>query len=107
MKAGSRKMRERRASRLRYTLCGPLAFGALNAFAGGYYGMAGAKDVPLEWLEGTPFSSYFIPSLILFIVVGGALLAAALVVFTRKRRSAELALAAGVVSSSGSRPRPC
>jgi hypothetical protein len=97
MKVGSRGAREGRVSRLRYALCGLLAFGALNAFAGGYYGLAGAKDVPLEWLEGTPFSSYVIPSLILFTVVGGALLAAALVVFTRMRRSAELALAAGVV----------
>lgn len=44
---------------------------ALNALGGGYYGMAGAKDVPLVWLEGSPFTSYFIPSLILFVCIGG------------------------------------
>jgi hypothetical protein len=27
-----------------------LAFGALNAFAGGYYGLSGARGVPTEWL---------------------------------------------------------
>ena len=97
MKVGTRGAKERRDSRLQYALCGLLAFGALNAFAGGYYGMAGAEGVPLEWLDGTPFSSYFVPSLILFVVVGGALLAAALVVLARTRRSAELALAAGGV----------
>ena len=31
------------ANALRYALGGLLAFGALNAFAGGYYGMAGAE----------------------------------------------------------------
>jgi hypothetical protein len=56
---------------------------ALNAFAGGYYGMAGAKGVPTEWLEGSPFESYFIPSLILAVVVGGAFLTAAIAVFMR------------------------
>ena len=53
----------------RYSLGGLLAFGALNAFAGGYYGMSGAEDVPREWLEGSPFEDYFIPGLILFLVV--------------------------------------
>jgi len=36
--------------------------------------MGGGLDLPSEWLEGTPFSDYFIPGLILFIVVGGACL---------------------------------
>jgi hypothetical protein len=61
-----------------------LAFGAVSALLGGWYGMAGAKDVPLDWLNGTPFDSYFIPSLFLFAVVGGSLgLAAFLVVADR------------------------
>jgi hypothetical protein len=33
--------------------------------------MAGAASVPAEWLEGTPFRSYFIPALFLFVVIGG------------------------------------
>ena len=66
---------------LRYSLGGLLAFGALNAFGGGYYGLAGAAGVPTEWLEGSPFRDYFVPSLILLVVVGGSFLVAAIAVF--------------------------
>ena len=71
----------RRRSVNRYVLGGLLAFGALNAFGGGYYGMAGAESVPTEWLEGSPFDDYFVPGFILFGAVGGSLLAAAIAVF--------------------------
>jgi hypothetical protein len=54
---------------------------AANAFGGGYYGMAGAENVPVEWLEGSLFKSYFIPSLFLFTVIGGTCLVAAIAVF--------------------------
>ena len=47
--------------------------------------MSGAEGVPVEWLSGTPFSDYFIPSLILFVVVGGSSLVAAIAVFLRRR----------------------
>ena len=63
---------------------------AINAFGGGFYGMSGAPDVPVEWIENTPFTSYFIPSLILFVVVGGASLFAGILVF-RKSLYARLA----------------
>jgi hypothetical protein len=39
-----------------------LPFGALNAFAGGYDGLSGVEGVPLEWLEGSLFTEYFVPS---------------------------------------------
>ncbi len=65
----------------RYTLGILLLFLAINAFAGGYYGMSGAKGIPLEWLKGSPFHNFFLPSLILFICVGGSALAAAILVF--------------------------
>ena len=81
----------------RYFLGALLAFGALNAFAGGYYGLAGAEGVPLEWLEGSIFDDYFIPSLILFVVVGGVLLVAAITVFTGTRVAGVAARAAGYV----------
>jgi hypothetical protein len=71
---------------------------ALNAFAGGYYGMSGAEDVPREWLQGSPFDSYFIPSLILTVVVGGAFLTAAIAVFMRARwRRGAVAVAVAIV----------
>ena len=58
-----------------------LAFVAVNAFGGGYYGMSGAKDVPLEWLNGSPFKSYFIPGLFLFTVIGGSCLFSSIAIF--------------------------
>lgn len=66
---------------IRFSLGVLLAFAALNAFGGGYYGMAGAEGVPVEWLEGTPFRNYFIPSLILFVLVGIPFLIASIAVF--------------------------
>jgi hypothetical protein len=82
---------------IRYALGGLLAFGALNAFAGGYYGMAGAEGVPREWLEGSPFDNYFIPSLVLFVVVGGSFLAAAIAIFAKLRVARSAAFAAGAI----------
>lgn len=71
---------------------------ALNAFGGGYYGMAGAENIPVEWLEGSPFRSYFIPSLILFICVGGSALIAAFAVFRRHRHARRAAFTCGLIS---------
>jgi hypothetical protein len=82
---------------LRYVLGGLLAFGALNAFGGGYYGMAGAEDVPKEWPEGSPFDDYFIPGLVLFVVVGGSFLAAAIAVFAKLHIARTAAFAAGTI----------
>ncbi len=83
------------SSPLQAALGGLLAFGALNAFAGGYYGLTGAEDVPTEWLSGSPFKDYFIPSLFLVTVIGGSLLAATVAVFARLRRARVLAIGAG------------
>ena len=79
---------------IRYTLGILLLLVAINAFAGGYYAIAGAKNVPTEWLRGSPFSNYFIPGLFLFIVVGGLALLAAIFIFRHHR----LALKAAYVS---------
>jgi len=81
----------------RIGLGGLLAFGGINALGGGIYGLSGAKDIPLEWLAGSPFTSYFIPSLILVVVVGGSLLAAAIAVFARARIARLLAFGAGSI----------
>ena len=59
--------------------------------------MSGAKGVPTEWLEGSPFSGYFIPSLILFLVVGGSYLFAAVAVFTRIVVARRAAFASGAI----------
>lgn len=70
---------------------------AANAVAGGVYGMAGATDVPREWLRGSPFSTYLVPSLILLIVVGGTHALAGVAMLRGVGRSRALALAAGTV----------
>jgi hypothetical protein len=51
---------------IRYTLGILLLVVTVNALGGGYYGMAGAKNIPLELLKGSPFRNYFIPGLFLF-----------------------------------------
>ena len=64
-----------------------LGFLALNAIGGGIYGMLGAEGVPTEMLRGSPFASYLVPSIILFVVVGGSMLAASVLVFRRWRHA--------------------
>lgn len=44
---------------IRYLLGAILIIVAINAFGGGYYGMAGAENVPVEWLQDSPFKNYF------------------------------------------------
>jgi hypothetical protein len=82
---------------LRWPLGLLLAFGALNAFGGGYYGMAGAEGVPTAWLAGSPFHDYFVPGLVLFGVVGLALGGAALAVLFERENARLAALAAGTI----------
>ncbi|HUZ60132.1 MAG TPA: hypothetical protein VMU83_15265 [Hanamia sp.] len=80
-------MPETSKKNIRYTLGILLLLVALNAFAGGYYGMTGAEGVPVQWLAGSPFRNYFIPGLFLFAVIGSLALVAAIAVF----RQSELA----------------
>jgi peptidoglycan/LPS O-acetylase OafA/YrhL len=82
---------------LRFSLGALLAFAALNAFGGGYYGLAGAKGIPRDWLRGSPFPDYILPSLILVVIVGGSFLLAAVAVFARWRHDRRLAVAAAVI----------
>jgi hypothetical protein len=70
---------------VRYALGALLLLLALNAFGGGYYAIAGAENVSVAWLEGSPFRSYFVPGLFLFVVIGGTALWAAILVFRRHR----------------------
>lgn len=82
---------------IRHTLAVLLAFMALNAFGGGIYGLSGADGIPPEWLEGSPFGSYIIPSLFLLVVLGGSCLTASVLLF-RNARSARLsALCCGIL----------
>ncbi len=86
-----------RSSAIRYGLGSLLVLVAINAFGGGYYGLSGAKGIPREWLAGSPFDSYVIPSLFLFLVIGGGFLAASIAVFSRDRTARTLSTLVGVV----------
>jgi hypothetical protein len=68
---------------------------AINAFGGGYYGMAGAEAVPTEWLEGSPFKTYFLPALFLFAVVGGSCLVASISAFGNFVQTRVLSISCG------------
>ena len=66
-------------------------FAALNAFGGGLYALAGAPEIPKQWLESSPFPDYLIPGIILFAVVGGSFLAAAVAMLRNSQNALPLA----------------
>lgn len=70
---------------------------ALNAVGGAIWGLRDAKDVPREWLEGTPFDSYVMPSLVLLIAIGGGMGAAVTALLINHRFAPELSIAAGLI----------
>ncbi|WBM79141.1 hypothetical protein KIV56_11635 [Cryobacterium breve] len=86
------------AALLRGILIGLLLFGAVSAFAGGILGaFLNGGGIPLTYLEGSPFSSYLVPGLVLGLIVGGTQLLGAIGLLRR----AEWALIASVVAGFG------
>ena len=88
------------SKRLFYGLGVLQAFIGIGAVAGGL-GLAldpsGASlGTPLELLEETPFTTFLIPGIVLFVVNGLGSLAGAVVSFARYRYAGEVALALGV-----------
>jgi hypothetical protein len=71
-------------------------FGALTAIAGGIALMMGEIQFPLAWLQGTPFSDYTIPGLVLFLVVGGGMLLAVTTVFLQREGAVLISMAVGL-----------
>ncbi|GAA1923124.1 hypothetical protein GCM10009775_14410 [Microbacterium aoyamense] len=57
----------------------------------------GGMGIPLAWIEGTPFSSYFWPGIILGLVVGGSQAAALAAQYARLALAWGLHAAAGLV----------
>lgn len=78
-------------------LGGLLALHALSAMAGGLSLIAGKVDVPLSWLEGTGFTSYYFPGVILFALVGGSALFALLTFTKRLSLAPYLSLLSGII----------
>jgi hypothetical protein len=69
---------------------------AVNAVGGAWYGLGGAPEIPKEWLEGTPFESYLVPSLVLLVAVGGGMTWAAVSLLAGRPRAPAISVAAGV-----------
>ena len=69
----------------------------VNALGGMAYALGGAKDVPTEWLDGSPFHSYRVPGLVLGAVVGGTSLSAAYLVATEHQAARPAALTSSAV----------
>lgn len=84
--------------RIRYSLGSLLLLEAFNAFGGGYYGMSGAEAIPLTWLSGSIFKTYFIPGLILFVCVGIPALIAGIAVLKHHRIAGKAAITSGGIS---------
>ncbi len=53
--------------------------------------------LPVAWMQGTPFSDYTIPGLLLLIVIGGGMLPAAVTVFIQHEWALLLSAAMGLV----------
>lgn len=70
---------------------------AVNAFGGAIYGLRGAPSVPREWLRGTPFRDYRIPSLILGVGVGASSTAAAISAWRGSERAGTHTVTAGAI----------
>jgi len=75
------------------------AFIGLGAIGGGIAILTGAFNqwFSVAWLQGTPFSDYTIPGLILLIVVGGGMLLAAAVQFIQREGAVLLSAGMGFV----------
>ena len=72
---------------IRITLVVIALFVGLWAIIGGVGLMTGAIPflrMPVEYLQGSPFSDYTIPGLLLLLVVGGSFLFAAATILTRR-----------------------
>ncbi len=70
---------------------------AVSAAGGATYGLRGAPAMPREWLDGSPFDDYRVPSLVLGIGVGGSSAAAAVIAWRGGDRAGPAAVLAGSV----------
>jgi hypothetical protein len=83
-------------------ICGATVFAAsvfvaLTAVFGGITLAIGIDKFPVDWLIGTPFSSYVIPGLILTVLVGGSATAAAIAMLRSSGSGGLVAMLAGAI----------
>jgi hypothetical protein len=82
---------------LRLTLLVLTGFVGLTALGGGAAILSGLINMPLAWLQNTPFSSYILPGLILTIIVGGSAVIAAVTMLVDHEMEVLTSLVAGVI----------
>jgi hypothetical protein len=70
---------------------------ALAAIGGGVAMLTGLDKFPAAWLEGTPFSSYVIPGLLLAAFVGGSAGVATATLLVARNWSGQASIVAGAV----------
>ncbi len=73
------------------------AFVALTAIGGGLAMLLGVDQFPHEWLNGTVFTDFTIPALVLMLVVGGSSLVAVYLIFTNRVLAPLVACVAGTL----------
>lgn len=77
------------------------AFNGLSGLFGGYMLLndtsGNSLHLNLEWLQETPFSSFFFPGLILFLFVGIGNILGAWITFTRKNSRFKYGLVFGLI----------
>jgi hypothetical protein len=69
----------------------------LNAVWGGVMLMTDSWKLGHDWLDNTPFDSWFLPGLALLLVIGGSQLAAAATLLARRPYAREASIVAGQV----------
>jgi hypothetical protein len=76
-------------------------FNGLSGVLGGYMLITdptgSSLNIPVGWLAGTPFNSYLIPGIVLFILNGIGNLGGAYFTIKHYRRAAEVAIIFGVI----------
>lgn len=70
---------------------------AVGAVGGAAYGVTGARGFPREWLEGSPFRDYRVPSVILGVAVGGSSAASAATAWQGSDHAGAVAVSAGAI----------
>src|SRR6476469_4028203 len=88
---------DRRALAGRWALGAVEAAVAISAAGGAVYGLSGAPGVKTSWLDGSPFGSYAIPSVVLLVSVGGSAALAFAALVRRSPWASPLGVAAGSI----------
>jgi hypothetical protein len=73
---------------------------AISAAGGAIYGLSGASDLPRDWLDGSPFGDYRVPSLVLGFGVGGTSAASTVIAWRGGGNAGSAAIIAGSVLTS-------